>query len=143
RRDDGKGHVLTVIDADGDGVPEEITAVEASADEQKRVVTRDTDRNGAMDHRTTWVITRENPDVAAFTEEADEDEDGTFTVLRSEQVPTSWDANGSGCDGTANFPDGANYPLMRGTVNILVGGDAGACKFDQVSMVREAFECAA
>ena len=87
RWEDGRGLVRTVVDADGDGRAEEITESWSSPLEQRQVTTRDTDRNGRMDRRTTRLVRWSRPDVVEILEEEDTDEDGIFHPVRTADLP--------------------------------------------------------
>ena len=123
---DGKGNTTVTVDADGDGVPEQVMVTTVTATEQKQVLTVDTDLDGKMDHRYTWVTEAATPDVQTYTAETDAAETGNFIVVSTLQLD-SWRYGGTGnCDGMSGFPSGGtNYQPSNTSPTVKTGTDSG------------------
>ena len=140
---DGKGKTTVTVDADGDGVAEQVMVTTVTATEQKQVLTVDTDLNGKMDHRYTWVTEAATPDVQSYTAETDAAETGNFIVVSTLQLD-SWRYGGTGnCDGMSGFPSGGtNYQPSNTSPTVKTGTDSGQCGEQDSNSIAQALDCA-
>ena len=137
------GQLSASIDSDQDGVPEQEIDFTTTSSMQKEVLTVDSDLDGVMDHRYTWVTQAATPAVQSYTEEADANQTGNFTVVQTLTLTKTKNA-GPSCEGLDGFPSGGSdfVPAFPAHVTIKRGSGSGECSTADSASIAKAVDCA-